>query len=244
MNVVFATNMKCAACLAKVSPLLVASADVESWSADLDDRRKLLRVTLAEASQAPAVVDLLQQAGFEGEVIVDAPAIVSLDLQSERSTFQLATYKPLLLVVIYVLAASLLFETAHPEWLWTRVMSQFMGFFFLGFAFFKLLSISKFADAFSSYDIIARRSRLYAIAYPWIEVSLGLLFVTGTLLLAANLLTALIMSVGLVGVVNAVRKKQAIQCACLGTAFNLPMSAVTIIENSIMIVMSVSMLFV
>ena len=32
--------------------------------------------------------------------------------------------------------------------------------------------------------------------------------------------------------------KKIIQCACLGTVFNLPMSTVTIIEDAIMIVMS------
>lgn len=244
MRVAFSTSMRCGACLARVSPLLDASAAVETWSADLDDPRKLLRVQLVAPAQAGSVVDLLQQAGFDGEVTDDAPTVVSLDVPASKKTLQLSTYKPLLLVVVYVLGASLLFEAGRAEWIWTRLMSNFMGFFFLGFAFFKLLSISKFADAFSSYDIVARRSRLYALIYPWIEVTLGLLFVTGTALVAANLLTALIMSVGLIGVVRAVRRKQAIQCACLGTAFNLPMSSVTIIENSIMIVMSVSMLFV
>ena len=121
-------------------------------------------------------------------------------------------------------------------------MTYFMGFFFLGFAFFKLLNISKFADAFSTYDIVAKRSRIYALAYPWIEVGLGLMFITGTWLLAANVITAAVMSVGLIGVISAVRKKQAIQCACLGTAFNLPMSVVTIIENSVMIAMAIAML--
>ena len=60
----------------------------------------------------------------------------------------------------------------------------------------------------------------------------------------ANILTAVIMSVGLIGVIAAVRKKQTIQCACLGTAFNLPMSVVTIIENSVMLAMALAMLLV
>jgi len=103
---------------------------------------------------------------------------------------------------------------------------------------------TKFADAFSAYDIVAKRSRRYALLYPRIEVGLGLLFVTGTWLLAAKFATAIVMSIGLVGVVAAVRKKPTIQCACLGTAFNLPRSVVTIIENSVMIVMALAMLMV
>lgn len=161
---------------------------------------------------------------------------------NNKPALSLATYKPLFLVVTYVIGGALLFEIRQETWEWTRMMSNFMGFFFLGFAFFKLLNIEKFADAFSTYDVIAKRSRVYALAYPWIEVGLGLLFVSQTWLFSANLVTAAIMSVGLVGVIAAVRKKQAIQCACLGTAFNLPMSTVTIIENSVMIAMAIGML--
>lgn len=117
-----------------------------------------------------------------------------------------------------------------------------MGFFFLGFAFFKLQNIAGFADAFSTYDIVARRSRSYALAYPWIEFVLGLLFVTGLVPVATNIATFIVMLVGLVGVIAAVRKKQAIQCACLGTVFNLPMSVVTVIENSVMLAMAAVMI--
>jgi|GEM_PF-3436074 len=68
------------------------------------------------------------------------------------------------------------------------------------------------------------------------------LFVTGSFPVATNLATALIMAIGLVGVISAVRRKQAIQCACLGTVFNFPMSVVTIVENSAMLAMAVIML--
>lgn len=118
-----------------------------------------------------------------------------------------------------------------------------MGFFFLGFAFFKLLDISRFADAFATYDIVARRSRAYALAYPWLELTLGLLFVTRTTPVIANALTLGVMLVGLVGVVGAVRSGRKVQCACLGTAFNLPMSAITIFENTAMAGMAVLMLW-
>ena len=62
-----------------------------------------------------------------------------------------------------------------------------------------------------------------------------------TKVLTADVVTAIIMCIGLIGVLSAVQKKQAIQCACLGTEFNLPMSVVTIIENSVMIVMAIAM---
>lgn len=80
------------------------------------------------------------------------------------------------------------------------------------------------------------------MAYPWLEVALGLMFLLGWFPLLANSITLAIMLIGLFGVVAAVRRKQAIQCACLGTVFNLPMSSVTIIENSIMALMAAAMI--
>lgn len=245
MRAIFTTTMTCGRCLNKIKPLLDNESGIKSWDADLKDPRKLLRFELADDAQLLSVSKLIEKAGFTATLISNSTVgDQSSQTPVSKPRFQLLTYKPLFAVVSYVIGAATLFESTQPSWLWDRFMSNFMGFFFLGFAFFKLLDIPKFADAFATYDIIARRSRAYALAYPWIEVSLGLLFVTRTLPMAANFATAIIMSIGLIGVVSAVRKKQAIQCACLGTAFNLPMSVVTIVENSAMIVMSGAMLIV
>ena len=50
------------------------------------------------------------------------------------------------------------------------------------------------------------------------------------------------MSISIVGVLQTVLDKKTIKCACLGDVFNLPMSTVTIIEDGLMIAMSVTML--
>lgn len=243
MQATFSTTMTCGGCLSKVKPYLDNSPDIKSWEADLEDPRKLLHFELAEDAQPNTIISLIGQAGFMATKIDETSKSDRTQAESaSEPRFELSTYKPLFLVVSYVIGGAVLFELGQPAWDWSRFMSNFMGFFFLGFAFFKLLNVSKFADAFATYDIVARRSRAYALSYPWIELSLGLLFVTRTMPVLANLLTAVIMAVGLVGVIAAVRKKQAIQCACLGTAFNLPMSVVTIIENSVMLVMALAML--
>ncbi len=239
MTTTIATSMTCGSCLAKLKPALDAEETITSWDADLEDPRKLVRVDLTSTGSPEHVLDVIRHAGFEANVVSEPLPTAASDA---KATFRLATYKPLLLVVAYVIGASVLFESLHEQWQWSRAMNYFMGFFFLGFAFFKLLDVSKFADAFATYDVIAKRSRFYALAYPAIEVALGLMFVTGTWLVFAGSATAVVMAVGLVGVISAVRKKQTIQCACLGTAFNLPMSFVTIIENSVMLVMAIAML--
>jgi hypothetical protein len=51
------------------------------------------------------------------------------------------------------------------------------------------------------------------------------------------------MSISIIGVLTSVLNKRKIQCACLGAVFNLPMSTVTIIEDALMIVMSIAMLW-
>lgn len=244
MTVTVSTNMTCGGCLAKVAPLLENDPTIVSWDSDLNDPRKLVRAELSSEGSPDRIVELMNQAGFRAEVVNEPNSPKPEQIEDGKTTFNLKTYKPLLLVVLYVLGGAFLLESNEDQWNWMRFMSNFMGMFFLGFAFFKLLNVEKFADAFATYDVIARRSRTYAISYPWIEVALGLLFVTGSLLTVANILTAAIMSIGLVGVIMAVRKKQAIQCACLGTAFNLPMSSVTIIENSVMIAMAIGMLVI
>ena len=50
------------------------------------------------------------------------------------------------------------------------------------------------------------------------------------------------MGLSAVGVVKALVAKRKIQCACLGTVFNLPMSRVTLIEDGLMIAMAAVML--
>ena len=239
MTVQIETSMKCGNCLNKIRPHLDRFPGVRSWEAKLSDPRKLLIIELEESAKPDNVVQLVRERGFEAKLVNDTSAQpAATNEPNAKRTIGFLTYKPLLLVLTYVIGATLFTQWTTKTWDWTQAMSHFMGFFFLAFAFFKLLDISKFADAFATYDIVAKRSRYYALAYPWIEVSLGLFFLTGTFLIAANLSTIVIMSVGLVGVVLAVRKKQAIQCACHGTAINLPMSKVTIIENSIMILMA------
>lgn len=250
MVVVYATNMTCESCVSKLQPHLDTLDSVRSWKTDLSDPRRLVRVTVENDSDRADVAKAISAAGFQPTELVDAaPPLVTLGRSASVDTtfatkpaFRILTYGPLFLVVAYVVAATGYVEWLSDGWNGSRAMRNFMGFFFLGFAFFKLLNVPKFADAFSGYDIIAKRSRTYALAYPLIEVLLGGMFLLNFLPAVASLGTIFVLGVGLWGVITAVRKRQTIQCACLGTAFNLPMSIVTIIENSVMVVMAVAML--
>ncbi len=265
MQTSFKTTLNCGACVSKVTPGLKRIAGLENWSVDTNDPDKRLTVSISDSAVVAEIVAVVRQAGFDaiphdqpssGERFernaagdkpivsgISGPPVGGRDTASPLPPVSLATYWPLFLVLLYILGGTVLLQWDSPRWSWHQAMSSFMGLFFVGFAFFKLLNVSKFATAFASYDLIAARSTGYGLAYPFIELGLGLAYLFGKFPIATNLATILLMGIGLIGVVRAVRGRRAIQCACLGTAFNLPMSSVTIIENSSMVLMAAAMLF-
>ena len=59
----------------------------------------------------------------------------------------------------------------------------------------------------------------------------------------ALIVTVVILGITTFGVTKSLLDKKSIRCACLGTALNLPMTEATFIENAIMLVMALIMLF-
>ncbi len=145
---------------------------------------------------------------------------------------------PLFLVFSYLIGFVVLRQTINGEWDTPDAMRSFMGSFFIVFSFFKFLDIRGFAYSFSSYDPIAKRWLGYGYLYPFIELILGISYISEVNPLITNVATLLILSLGTIGVVDTLRKRENIKCACLGTIFNLPMTKVTLIENGLMIMMA------
>jgi hypothetical protein len=77
----------------------------------------------------------------------------------------------------------------------------------------------------------------------FVELALGLAYAANFQPIVTSYITLLVMAVSIVGVLQSVLNKRKIKCACLGAVFNLPMSTITIIEDALMIAMSVAMLF-
>lgn len=78
--------------------------------------------------------------------------------------------------------------------------------------------------------------------YAFTELALGVAFLPSFYPLLTNSVTFLIMTVSISGVLQSVLNKRKIKCACLGHVFNLPMSTISIIEDALMIGMSLIML--
>ena len=100
-----------------------------------------------------------------------------------------------------------------------------------------------FAIAFAKYDPIAKMSIYYGNIYPFIEITLGIMFLIRWQLIIALITTSIVLSVTTIGVIYNLFNKNKIDCACLGTAIKLPMTEATLIENILMLVMSISMIF-
>lgn len=154
----------------------------------------------------------------------------------------LQTYKPLLMIVAYLIGGTLIVSIMSSAWSLMTMMATFMGLFFVVFSFFKMLDIEGFAKAYSSYDIVAGLWYPYGYIYPFIELTLGLLYLFHLMLPVTNLLTLVVMSISSIGVIYAVIRGREIQCGCLGTMFELPMSTVTIVEDVSMVAMAAIML--
>lgn len=155
---------------------------------------------------------------------------------------KLKDFAPLIIIfaAIFVLTGVMLGR--QESWGAVDAMRYFEGFFFLVFGVFKLLNWKGFVDAYSTYDIIAKRSRVYGYFYPLIELALAACYLLAFQLLAVSWITLILMIVGSLGVAAELKKKNQIPCACLGVVFKIPMTWVTFIEDILMAVMAAVMI--
>ena len=149
--------------------------------------------------------------------------------------------KPLFIILGYIFIASILLN--YKNWNLTNAMLDFMGLFYIVFSFFKILDIKGFSMSFRMYDPLAKKAPIYASIYPFIEVLLGVMFLTRYEVNIALVITVIVLGVTTIGVTQTLLNKRAIKCACLGTTLNLPMTEATFIENALMIIMALILLF-
>jgi hypothetical protein len=135
-------------------------------------------------------------------------------------------YKPLIIVLIFcVILASNRTPASHS------FMYPFMGYFFVFLSLFKMFDLEGFVEGFATYDLITKRTRVYGYVYPFIELFLGLAYLAQFALFFTNWLTLVVMTISGIGVISGIISDHKVKCACLGTAFNIPLSTVSIVEN-------------
>lgn len=232
----FKTNLNCKSCVAAVTPFLDAIPDLSDWNVETDTPDKTLTVE-GDGISPETVIAAVAKAGFVATSHTDPATIPPSESKDDNFT-----YFPLILLGTFLLGVVVLVEVRVGTFDATRAMQNFMGAFFAAFAFFKLLDLRGFADSYRMYDLVAQRLPVYGYVYPFIELSLGAAYIAGLHPTAVNLTTLIVMSVSSLGVIQSVRQKRKIRCACLGTVFNLPMSTVTLIEDGLMIAMAAAAL--
>ncbi len=252
------TGLHCGACIRRVSEALQPHAaqvqvTLSPMQAVLTDVRSDLAQLQAAVSAAGAYT-LLAAPSLEQKVPVAgikyAQSAIKSIVEDQQTSF-LQTYRPLLLIIAYILAGSILIQlgqhAGHDMSMAASIsahetMRYFMAGFFLTFSFFKLLDIRAFADAYAGYDLLAARWHGWGLMYPFIELALGFAYLANFSPLLTNWVTLIVMGFSAIGVIRAVLNKTKIRCACLGTVFQLPMSTVTIIEDVGMVLMAGAML--
>ncbi len=155
-----------------------------------------------------------------------------------------AAYVPLFVLVDVALLASTAQEWASVDgWSGSHWMSLFMGWFLALFATQKLFDLKGFADGFQRYDLLAGPVRAYGFLYPFIEFALALSYLSGFRPTWTAIVTAVVMVFGSLGVLRALMRGEKINCACMGTSLNVPLSKVALVENLSMGAMAIGMLW-
>lgn len=236
--------MTCNGCQAKVQSLLLQVPGVKNVTIDLPKGEA--SIDMAKHISTTQLKDALKDFPKYQLSGISQPHHTAISLVSEEEKKSwLQIYKPILLIFGYITGITLLAEWVQGDFIWMRWMNwmnHFMAGFFLVFSFFKLLNQKGFAESYSMYDIIAKRWNGWGYIYAFTELALGLAYLTGFKPVVTNIVTFVVMTISIIGVLQSVLNKRKIKCACLGDVFDLPMSTITIIEDAMMIGMSAIML--
>lgn len=228
-------GVSCGACIAKVDSVIRAIPQIKEFS--IEPKTNILSLNTQSDFDINNLKKTLNKIGG-----YSLKQINNLETNKQVSKSFISVYKPLLITIAFIGFVCAIVQFPFVEFSFGIFMRHFMAGFFIVFSFFKLLDLNGFVKAFKMYDLLGKRSNIWAYLYPFIELLLGVLFLLGVYTTHVSLVTIVVLSISTVGVVNSNIKKEKIQCACLGSVFNLPMSKVTIIENLIMIVMALIML--
>lgn len=226
-------GMTCGGCVSKVQKALAPFAT--EVAVTLHPPQVVLTGSTA------ALTDLQQALASTHYSIQAMPAAPILETLADNEALQaswLLTYKPLLILIGFILLGSVLVQVPSGHIHGVETMRYFMAGFFLSFAFFKLLDISAFADAYAGYDLLAAKWHGWGYVYPFVELGLGMAYLANWQPILTNGVTLVVMGFSTIGVIQAVMNKRKIQCACLGAVFKLPMSTVTIVEDVGMVLMA------
>jgi len=238
-------GMHCGNCAGKIEQALRTVPEIDSASVS-HQTEKATVTTVAEVNDE-ALKRTVASAGDYRVTAIDRtqpaePSTTTPAMAMAVDDTPPESLYPLFLIVGFIAGVTVLIALATETWAVEPMMRHFMAGFFIVFSFFKLLDPPGFVSAYRGYDLIARKFPAWGWAYPFVELGLGVAYLLTLAPVATNAVTLVLMLVGAAGVLKALLDKRAIRCACLGTALNLPMTKVTLVEDLTMAAMAAGML--
>ena len=248
MNLTYTiTGMTCGGCAAKVKSAFLKHPDVlaaevshqegtAKVQADSKPDRTNLDKLLADAGDYH-ITEVAEKSTSKEDTHSHTSAIAE---QESLSTWD--TYKPLVLIFLFVSGIAAIAAFDAQAFSWHQWMRYFMAGFFIVFSFFKFLDLKGFASSYAMYDLLAKQWKGYGYVYPFLELGLGVLYLTAINLPATHVATIVIMGFSSIGVIRNMLSPNQVHCACLGTIFKLPLGNVTLVEDLLMVAMAGVML--
>ena len=107
----------------------------------------------------------------------------------------------------------------------------------------KLRDVESFSTMFLNYDVLAQRRPTYGYLYPFAELVAGVLMIAGgAFALLGSPIALFIGGIGAYSVVKAVYvENRDLKCACVGGGSNVPLGALSLTENVLMVLMGLWM---
>ena len=154
------------------------------------------------------------------------------------------TYRPVVAVFVMTALMALAASTAAFGTPCTmRAGEWFVSFSMAVLALLKLQDVERFSTMFLNYDLLARRWVPYAYLYPYLEGLAGVLMIAGAARWLSVPVALAIGGIGAVSVIKAVYVDgRDLKCACVGGDSNVPLGALSLTENLMMVAMAIWML--
>lgn len=148
---------------------------------------------------------------------------------------------PLAIVIAYIFILTYI-TTGLTNWSWHNFLSYSMGYFFIVFSMFKMINLKGFAEGYSQYDLISKKWYGWGYIYPFIELSLGILYLGLVNETWLHVMTIIVSVIVVISVSIELKKHGKFYCACLGTVLKVPLTKVSLIEYLTMAIMAFVML--
>lgn len=154
------------------------------------------------------------------------------------------SYQPVVAVfAVTLLMAMAVCHAMQGQWSVERFLELFVAFSMCVLGILKLRDLQAFATDFVQYDLIARQYVPYAYLYAVVETGAGILMIAELVVWLAAPAAFIVSFVSAVSVIKAVYlEKRELNCACVGGGSSVPLGAVSLTENLMMMAMAVWMI--